>query len=146
MSQVQKSKKNGNWFFLIVVLAAAIICAVTASVGWFGYRYIVNRQQSQETLTDEEAITQEFERFNEDGRSAMVELNIEGQWAVGDIHPVDPTTGKLIDAGPGIAIFKKINGKWTVIQGSDKNYNQVLDEVPETLMSHEVKRYFRRNQ
>ena len=97
---------------------------------------ILNRRLSQ-PIDDEEAIRLGFARTIT-SNTGIVSIEIEGEWGVVETLPLDPITGEFLDAGPGILIFRKINGQW--YRATDRQIlNAWLEEIPESILAPEAK-------
>lgn len=122
--------KRKPHFIFAMIVAIAIMTGI-------GY-YLSHRQSS---FGDERAIRQEFAR-TATTNTGIVSIDIEDEWAVVETQPIDPKTGKFLDAGPGLHIFRKINGRWRRAM-DQSTVNAWLEEIPESLLSPEVKEWLR---
>ena len=124
-----KSKKKLS---LVLLITALVLVAISG--------LILNRKLSQ-PIDDEEAIRQEFAR-TATTNTGIVSIDIEDEWAVVETQTINPKTGEFLDAGPGLHIFRKINGRWHRAM-DQSTVNAWLEEIPESLLSPEVKRWLR---
>lgn len=76
------------------------------------------------------------------GRTGIVELEIEGEWAVVGGLPVDRYTCYFYDAGGGLEIFRKVNGNWRATLNRNEQ-EAWLKEVPDSLVSPQAKELLR---
>jgi hypothetical protein len=78
------------------------------------------------------------------GRTGLIaggisNIKVVGDWATIEAGPVDRYTCYFYAAGPGLRIYRKINGVWQTAKDRSE-YENWIKEAPESLVSPEVKK------
>lgn len=63
----------------------------------------------------------------------------DGEWAIAWLNPVDPETGEVVPAEPGLAVVRKENGRWRAILPGDPGWQQAVLNVPEEILPQSEK-------
>lgn len=78
------------------------------------------------------------------GKTIVIdEVKIEGDWAITVGHWIDEKTGEPWGSEGGIDIYRKVNGKWTTTASGTDTYKEWVNEIPQSLISKEIKPFLR---
>ena len=64
------------------------------------------------------------------------------EWATALLNPLDPETGQVAPAEPGLAVLRKAGGEWTAVLPSDPAWGQALESAPQDLLSPPARAYW----
>jgi hypothetical protein len=141
-------RKRVSKSIVAIGLALVTIAAALLAASVLRYRRVaVSLPES-----DRQAIRQEFDRLREPAnrrladynqRDEIIAVELEGEWATVEFGAVYLDTGEPVPAGPGLMIFKKIDGRWQGAQSGTDAYKTWLDQIPDTLISPGTKDYLR---
>jgi murein DD-endopeptidase MepM/ murein hydrolase activator NlpD len=66
----------------------------------------------------------------------------DGSWALATLAYEEPGTAEQIPTEPGLALARRLPSDWTVTIQADKDWNAVLAQAPDDLVSPETKKQF----
>lgn len=64
-----------------------------------------------------------------------IQFSQDGTWATALLNPVDPETGAVVPAEPGLAIVREKAGAWQATLPSDPGWSVLLEKIPEGALS-----------
>lgn len=139
MSILNSSKR----IILLALGAAALVVGALAVMYWM--------TQPDQPESDEAAIQEEFtrivrplaEKLSADQHIGIVSWMQEGDWAVVEFNRFYTTGGEPVPAGGSVVLFRRIDGLWHGEYKDPTRYNEWLDEMPESIMPAESKRWLR---
>jgi murein DD-endopeptidase MepM/ murein hydrolase activator NlpD len=68
-----------------------------------------------------------------------IQISEDGNWATAWIIPVDPETGQVVPAEPGLVLVQRDNDEWKAVLPSEARWVLVVKEVPDDLIPPEEK-------
>jgi murein DD-endopeptidase MepM/ murein hydrolase activator NlpD len=71
-----------------------------------------------------------------------IAVSTDEGWATALLYPVDPETGQVVAAEPGLAVLKKVEGYWTAVLPTNQDWAQALEAAPQDLLSAEARVYW----
>jgi murein DD-endopeptidase MepM/ murein hydrolase activator NlpD len=69
-------------------------------------------------------------------------FSADGNWALATLAYIQPESPEQIPTEPGIALGRRLSEDWSVTLQADKDWNTVLAQAPEDLLSAETKKTF----
>ncbi|MEJ2707857.1 MAG: peptidoglycan DD-metalloendopeptidase family protein, partial [Anaerolineales bacterium] len=106
--------------------------------------------EADETEKIEEAIQQALRSDSQMMLTALVygtrvsdiEVSTGQEWATALLNPVDPETGQVVPAEPGLAVLKKVGGEWQAILPCNPEWVRALEAAPQDLVSPQARAYW----
>jgi murein DD-endopeptidase MepM/ murein hydrolase activator NlpD len=94
--------------------------------------------QPEQTSQVEQAIREAITARKESSMALLVydtqidriQFSTDGSWATALLNPVDPETGQVVPAEPGLAIVQQQNNDWQVTLPSDPEWSSLLEKLP----------------
>jgi len=151
LNNAKNMKSIGVYFFALLILL------VFAAPGLFFYqRYSAPAPtptppqanlQTDEEAQVEGAIRQALSEQKEEAIAILlydtqidqIQISEDRNWATGWLIPLDPETGNVVPAEPGLALVKRENGTWKAFLPSDPLWSLIVREVPDDLISPKEK-------
>jgi len=71
-----------------------------------------------------------------------LKVSQDGVWATAWLNPVDPESGHIIPAEPGLVVLKYDDGSWHVTLPGDPEWSSMVVAAPDDVLPQDVKNYW----
>ncbi len=104
-------------------------------------------RRPMQTAGVEQAVQAAVERERErvislvlfDTRVERTQVSDDGDWALAWLVPLDPDTGQVIPAEPGLAVLRRTNGAWETLLPHQAGWDRLVSALPDDLLPPEEK-------
>jgi hypothetical protein len=71
-----------------------------------------------------------------------VDISEDGTWSVADLTLVDPQSGQVVPAEPGLAIARLQSGEWNATLPADPGWTNLILSAPNDILTEEQKEFY----